>query len=583
MTDSVTEPDGDPARSPQPSGGTSRTGTQSPTAQGAILRRWRRSGDARPTWQAVVAVIAVAVISPVAFVTSSLLTPTKEVWATLMDAGLPTMMGTTVALATLVVAASTALGAALAWLLARYTFPGQRVFSWLMVLPLAIPAYVSGFVFLGLLDHPGPVQTALRAGFGDDVWFPEVRSFWLCAAVLVFAYFPYPYIMARAALKTQAASTYDAARAMGAGPLSAAVRVVLPLTRPALVIGGSMVAMETLTDFATVKYFGVPTLSEGIYRVWIGQYDREAATELAGVVMLFAVTLIVCEQWARRRARFTQQTGGQTVRPIRLRGSAAVWAVTACVTVLLVTVVVPVAQLVAWSGFGGAGVAVQGRYWEYLGNTAVVAVIAAVLCVLVGLMLGSAARLSGSPATTVLSRIATVGYAVPGPVVAIGVLAMSVGLGTLLKMLGMPWGSAFMTGTFGAVLYAYVVRFLTAAWGPIQAGLENQSPTLTSAALALGAKPTEVIRRVYWPTLRPSLAVAFVMVAVDVLKELPIIVLLRPFGFETLAMWVFQRASESQWEAAGPPALTIVAVAMIPIIWVFRSELAAESAGQEKK
>lgn len=553
------------------------------TAKGVFGRRPRRTGDARLTWKLVVALVAAATAAPILFVTSSLLTPTKEVWATLMDAGLLTMIGTTIALLVTVVVASTVMGAALAWLLGRYTFPGHRVFSWLMVLPLAIPAYVSGFVFLGLLDHPGPVQTGLRAVFGDDVWFPQVRSFGLCAAVLVFSYFPYTYFLTRAALKKQAASTYEAARAMGAGPLSAAVRVVLPLTRPTLAIGGALVAMETLTDFATVKYFGVPTLSEGIYRVWIGQYNREAATELAGVVMLFALTLILFEQFARRKARFNQQTGGQTLQPIPLRGSAAAWAVTACVTVTLITVVVPVTQLLVWSGPQGISVLSQSRYWEYVGNTTLISLVAAVLCVFVGLLLASAVRLCGRSSISRLASVATIGYAVPGPVVAIGVLAMSVGLGTVLKHAGLPWASALMTGTFAAVLYAYVVRFLTVAWGPLSASLENQSPTLTSAALALGAKPVEVIRRLYWPTLRPSLAVAFVLVAVDVLKELPIIVLLRPFGFETLAMWVFQRASESQWEAAGPPALTIVAIAMIAVIWAFRGELAAESAGQEKK
>ncbi len=308
----------------------------------------RARGETRRPWQAVVWVIAGLSTVPILLVVASLLTPSRQTWAFLVEAGLGSMVTTTVVLGAVVACGATALGAAMAWLVGCYTFRGQRWFSWLLVLPLAVPAYVSGFVYIGLLDHPGPVQAGLRRLFGDQVWFPEVRSLWLCAVVLIFAYYPYPYILARAALREQSATTYEAARALGASPLAAAWRIVLPLARPSLAAGAMVVAMETLTDFATVQYFGVTTVSVGVHQVWVGMYDREAASELAGVVMLFALAVIAAERIGRGGARFHQHQGGPPLPPMPLHGSRAKWATAAATTVLVFTFVVPVVQLFTW-------------------------------------------------------------------------------------------------------------------------------------------------------------------------------------------------------------------------------------------
>ena len=551
------------------------------TAQGA--RRLRPSG--RPRWQLVVLVVAVLVVLPVALVAVGLVRPSDQAWEVVAALGVTRMVVTTVALTTLVVAGATALGASLAWLLARHRFPGSRGFAWLMVLPLAMPAYVLGFVYVGLLDHPGPVQSTLRALSGGDVPFPPVRSLGGAVLVLVLALYPYPYLLARAALAEQSATTYEAARVLGLGPLRAARRVVLPLARPSLAAGGALVAMETLTDFATVQYFGVTTVSVGVHQVWTGLYDREAATQLAGLVLLFAVAVLAFERLGRGRRRFTQQGGsGRSLERVELAGRRRLAATAACASVLAVAFVLPVVQLVVWTLDAGtaAGGGLDPRYLGYLGNSLGMALAVAVACAVVGLALASAVRLGGGRTTAWLARLATVGYAVPGPVVAIGVLVLLAGVAAAVDRLGLPGGGLLLTGTLLGVFYAYLVRFLAPAWASLDASLDKVSPSLTSAALTLGARPAEVVRRVHLPLVRSGVGVALVLVAVDALKELPIVLLLRPFGYETLAVWVFQLASESRWEAAGLPALTIVAVAVVPVVLLFRRTLAVDDAGDAR-
>ncbi len=534
-------------------------------------------GEIRRRWQFVVWVIAAMSIVPILLVVGSLLTPTQETWAILVDAGLGSMIITTVMLGVVVSVGATALGATLAWLVGYYKFPGQRWFSWMLVLPLAVPAYVSGFVYIGLLDHPGPVQSGLRQLFGGQVPFPEVRSFWLCAVALIFAYYPYPYVLARAALREQSATTYEAARALGAGPLSAAWRVVLPLARPSLAAGAMVVAMETLTDFATVQYFGVKTMSVGIHQVWVGMYNREAASELAGLVMVFALIVIAAERLGRGGARFHQHHGGSPLPPRPLHGAQAWRATAAVTTVLTLTFVVPVVQLLLWSRPSETNVGLDARFMGYVANTATIATVVAVVCVAVGLILASAARLGGGTGTAWLARAAIVGYAVPGPVVAIGVLILLSGSVAALGAVGVDFGVNLVTGTVAGLIYAYVIRFLALAWSTLDAGLDKVSPSVTSAGLVLGVRPGTVMRRVHLPLMRPGIGVALVLVAVDTLKELPIMLLLRPFGFETLAVWVNQLASESRWDSVGPPALVIIAVALLPIVLVFRRTLAVPS------
>jgi len=546
------------------------------------VRRHRSTtayGDGRLGWRLAVWAVAALVVVPVGLVAVSILTPTTAVWSFLWHTDLPAMLVTTVSLMAAVVALTLVMGAGLAWLVGRYRFPGQPWFSWLLVLPLAVPAYVLGFVYLGLLDHPGPVQTGLRGLFGAEVWFPEIRSWPVAVVVLSLASYPYVYLLARAAVIEQTAATYEAARVLGQGPLQAARRVVLPMARPSLAAGAALVAMETLTDFATVQYFNVQTVSVAVYQVWNGMYDRVAATEIASLVLVFAIVVIALERVARGRARFHQGGGARTVEPVRLHGGKAVAATATCSLVVGVTFVVPVLQLLAWTGTTvlDTGGGLDPRYLGYLVNSLVVAGLTAAGCAALAVLVASATRLGGRVSTWRLARLATVGYAVPGPVVAIGVLAMLAAADEGLDSVGLAWGGVLVTGTLAGLVYAYVVRFLALAHNTVDASLEKVAPSMTDAALTLGARPGTVVRRVHLPLVRSGVGVALVLVTVDALKELPVVLLLRPFGFDTLAIWVYQLASESRWELAGLPALTIVAVAVLPVVLLFGRSLAIPS------
>ena len=485
--------------------------------------------------------------------------------------------GSTLALLALVVGGTLVVGGGLAWLTAAYRFPGRRAASWLLVLPLAVPGYVLGLVWSSLLSYPGPLQSGTRAVLGDDAWFPPVRTLPVAAAVLVLALYPYVYLLARAALRTQAATPYGAARTLGLGPVRAALRVVLPLARPSLAAGGLLVALEVLSDFATVQYFGVDTLSVGIYRVWRGQFDRPAATVLAVAVLLLALSLLAGERLLRRGARFSAPVRDTTpLGPVQLTGARA-WAATgACAVVLGLAVVVPVATLVTWSATTPLRSPDGSFDPTYLAAAANSALLAAQVAAVVGglaLLLVHAARVDRRRRVTGAVQATLTGYAVPGPVLAIGALLVLAGAASLLDAAGLPGGPALVGGSVSALVAVYAVRFLALGFTTVEARLEGVSPSLTSAALSLGAPPRRVLRAVHLPLARSGVAVAAVLVAVDALKELPIVLLLRPIGFDTLAVQVWQLAADSRYEMAGLPALTIVLVAALPVALLFRREL----------
>jgi iron(III) transport system permease protein len=513
--------------------------------------------------------------APVAAVAMGAIVPDTEVWRHLWATRLPEMIATTVGLLVAVAAGTFMLGTGLAWLVSAYSFPGRRALSWLLVLPLAMPSYVLGFVFLALLDFPGPVQTAWRALAGPDAWFPEVRSIPGAALVLSLALYPYVYLLARGALREQAGRTLEAARVLGLSRLRAARRVVLPLARPSIAAGLALVMMETLTDFATVQYFNVQTVSVGVYRVWRGMFDRDAAGELAAVVLLFAVAVLLIERALRGRARF-HQSGGRPhgLEAEQLTGWRA-WAATAtCAGVLLAAFGLPVLQLLAWAwqpAVRSAEPLLDPRFIGYLGNSALLAAIAAGAAVAAGLLVSHASRLSGERRVQRAAQLVTLGYAVPGPVVAVGVLLVLVALDGPVSALGLPGTRALATGTIIGVVYAYVTRFIAVGYNSVDSSFEKVPPSTTMSALTLGAVPRRVLIRVHIPLARAGIGVGLALVAIDALKELPMILLLRPFGFDTLSVWVWQLAAESRWQDAALPALVIVAAATVPVLLLFRS------------
>ena len=538
------------------------------------VRRGRRG------WTLGVTLIALLAVAPVAVIAWSLLTPSVDIWRHLWETRLPDMLTSTLALLCLVILGTLVLGGGLAWLVSGYDFPGRRALSWLLVLPLAMPGYILGFVFMSTFGFTGPIQGGLRAVFGRDVWVPEIRSVWGAALVFSLCLYPYVYLLARAAMREQATASYEVARSLGYSHLKAAWKVILPMARPSLVAGLTLVTLETLTDFATVIYFNVQTVSVGVYRVWKGMFDRDAASELASLVLLFALGLLVLERALRGKARYTQQGGGSRQLPSKKLYGARAWAATGtCLLVLTLAFFAPVAQLAAWAigqSVRGTG-AVDSRFFSYLSNSALLAVSAAGLVGLVAIAVTNARRFAGGRYVRSLSQVATAGYALPGPVIAIGVLLVLAWVDRSLNSIGIEVPGLLVTGSLAGVVYAYVVRFMALGVNGIDASLQKVPEELTLSARSLGATPARVMRQIHFPLTKTGVAVALLLVGIDALKELPMVLLLRPFGFDTLPVWVWQLAAESRWESAALPSLTIIAASLVPVALLTRSLRGSEA------
>jgi len=547
-----------------------------PVAATTPTRVRRASTHGRLGWSAFVGVVAVLVAAPVvgvlAFVSSE--------WLSTLPQRLGDMVVTTLLLMAGVGVGTLVLGVGLAWLVTAYTFPLRNVLVWLLVLPLAMPAYILGFVFLSTFDAAGPVQQWLRSATGTDLEV-SMTSLPGCIVVMSLTLYPYVYLMARAAFAEQGRTTYDAARTLGASRRRAFFKVLLPLARPSLAAGLALVMMEVLTDFATVQYFNVQTVSYGVYLVWKGSYDFASAAQLASFVMLFAVAVLAGERLMRGRARFTQRGGrGTGILPVRLPVAKGLLATLACLLALACSFFVPIIRLAGWAleptSVHGQSV-LSPAFLQALTNSLVVATIAALTCVLLALLIGHALRLGGGRPVRGAAQLTTYGYAVPGVVIAMGTLLLFKYLDDALEAVGVPGGTGLVaTGSLVAILFAYAVRFLGPAYQAVDASYSKLSTSITQSALSLGAGPMRVLRRVHAPLVRPGVAVALVLVAIDAIKELPLVMMLRPINFTTVSVWVFQLAKENLWGLAALPALIIVALAVIPVFLLFRQVRSAD-------
>lgn len=517
--------------------------------------------------------IVLMVILPVVAVASGLINPTPEIWRHLWQTLLPEMLLNTALLLLGVGAGTFILGACLAWLVTAYRFPGQPVFEWLHLLPLAIPTYVMGFVYMSVFDFAGPVQSLLRHWLGSADWFPEIRSGGGAVLVMTLALYPYVYMLAKAGYRGLSASAFETARIMGCGSTDFFFRIALPLARPAIAGGLALALMEALADFATVRFFNFPTLSEGVIRVWHGMMDLGAASELASLLAVFALAVILSEKALRGRSRYYQPGGKAPGMPgIRLVGWRK-WAATAlCTLVTAAAFGLPMLQLIWWAA-GEISVMSMGTALVYSGlilNSLMLSGLAALFAVMAALILASSVRLSGGKVAALFARVATTGYAVPGAVIAVGILLTTASLDHAANRL---WagltGAApglILTGSLAGLVYGYVVRFMAVAYNSVDAGLEKIKPDITLAAKVLRAGPWRILWRIHLPLLAPSVFAGSALVFVDVMKELPITVMLRPFGYDTLAVWVWQMAAESVWTGAALPAIIIVLSGLIPVI-----------------
>jgi len=521
--------------------------------------------------------IAGAIILPVAVVLSALLTPTHSVWEHLWATLLPEITRNTIVLLLGVGVGTLILGTGLAWLTVAYRFPGQRVFDWLLFLPMAAPAYILGFVYMATFDFAGPVQSALRSWFGSDIWFPEIRSGGGAVLVMTLVLYPYVYLLARAAFQEQSGDTFEAARAMGHSRLGSFFRLALPLARPSIAAGLTLALMEALTDFATVRFFNFPTLSDGVIRVWSGMMDLRAATELAGLLILFSLAVILLERRLRGRARYFQVASRSPgVGRVSLSGRKGWAAAGVCGLVLAVAFFLPVTQLALW---GISEVAIQPpgvltMYARLAGNSLILSGLAAGVAIVLAMILAYGVRIGGGRLAHFTARLATMGYAIPGVVIAVGVLMpLSVFDHAVNDLVESWWGvtpGLLLTGSVVGLIYAYVVRFMAVAYNSVESSLDKVTPNITMVARTLGATSRSLLWRIHLPLIAPGLLAGAILVFVDVMKELPITMMLRPFGYDTLAIWVWQMAAESLWAGAALPALAIVAVGILPVILLMR-------------
>jgi len=533
----------------------------------------------RPNTAVVLATALAALIAlPLLGLLANLFSPgASEAWSHLAGTVLPGYVRTSVALVALVGFGAATIGAGTAWLTAAYRFPGSRVLSWALVLPLAVPAYVIAYAYTDLLQFSGPVQGWIRATWAlraGEYWFPDIRSLGGAAVVFALVLAPYVYLPVRAAFLEMPANLGEAARLAGARPLAAFFRIDLPLAWPAVAGGVALVMMETLADYGAVSYFAVDTFTAGIYRAWLGLGDRAAAAQLALVLLGFVIAILGIERSVRGARRFSGGRASAPRRPQMLHGWRAWAAMTACALPVALGFLLPVIVLaqLAWNE-------AEGYSWTRFQAMALasfqVAAMASVITVTLALALLHAARTTRHPWLGGVNRLAAYGYAVPGAVLAIGILIPLARFDNWFadvaqSMFG--WNPGLLlTGTVVALVYAYVVRFLAVGLNTVESGFARITPHMDEVARSLGCGPWALARRVHVPLLSRSLAVAALLVFVDALKELPATLALRPFNFDTFATQAYHLAKDERLGEAALPSLAIVAVALLPVLLTTRA------------
>ncbi len=521
---------------------------------------------------------AALILLPILAVIASVFGSTGDTWLHLARTALGFYVLNTSLLVAGVAVGVISIGVLSAWLVTAYRFPGQRVLEWALVLPLAMPAYVMAYAYTDWLQFTGPVQGLLRAATGwqaREYWFPEIRSLGGAALLLSFVLYPYVYLLARTAFLDVSRSALEAGRLAGLSAWGSFWRVALPIARPAIAAGAALALMETLADFGTVSYFALEVFTTGIFKAWMSMGDPVAAGQLSVCLLVFVALVLALERASRGRAGYAAALG-KASRSQRLSGLPAALAFAACALPVLIGFVLPAFLLLqlVWSDFRAPGFHLSGRVAALIGNSFILAGIAAAAGVLLATAMAYAARLSRGRLVALANRAAALGYAIPGAVIAVGVL---VPLGRLDNWIAGGMESAFgvkpgllLTGTIVALVYAYLVRFLAVALQTVEAGLAKVTPRMDDAARSLGATPTETLARVHAPLLASSLASAALLLFVDVMKELPATFALRPFNFDTLAIEAYNLAKDERLSEAAVPSLVIVAIGLVPVLIVVK-------------
>ena len=540
-----------------------------------ILRRGRAS-----PWSLAALLIAALVLLPILSVIWIAFNPSENIWPHLLATTLPRYLANTLILMAGVGVLTGMVGTGAAWLITMYRFPGSRHLAWMLLLPLAIPAYVGAYALVDFLEYAGPVQSELRALFGwqsaRDYWFPEIRSRTAAVIVLSAALYPYVYLLARTAFCEQSGNTYEAARALGAGPWGRFLRLGLPLARPAIAAGIAIAMMETVSDFGTVDYFAVQTLTTGIFTTWLESNNAGGAAQIAGVVLLLVLVLVGIERGSRRNRRFHNAARDpRPVRAVTLTGWRGWLAAALCFFPFLIGFALPGGVILSHA-LENAGRWRDPGLIRALLNTIWVGGWAAVLTMLAALVLVYGVRLSRARLPRLLLPLTTLGYAAPGAVLAVGVLiplaALDNRLADLVLMLTGSDPGLLLTGTTFAIIYAYFVRFFAIAQGATDAAMARIPPSLPMAARSLGRTSGQTLREIHLPLIRGSVLTGLLLVFVDCVKELPATLLLRPFNFNTLATRVYDSASLENIGEAAPAAVLVILVGLGAVILLMRRQ-----------
>ena len=543
-------------------------------------------------WQIAALLIAALVLLPVGAIVYIAFTPSADLWGQLLRTVLPGSLRTTLLLMLGVGVITTVAGVGTAWLVTMCNFPGRKIMDWALLVPLAVPTYIVAFAYIEVLDYTGPVQSTIRSLFGfqtsRDYWFPEIRSLGGAIFVMGAVLYPYVYLTTRASFLIQSASTLDVSRTLGASPYGLFFRIALPLARPAIAIGVSLALMECLNDIGAVTFFGVRTLTFSVYDVWLNRSSLGGAAQLALAMLAMVLLLLWLERLGRRKQRFDSSSGSKQRAPTRfdLKGAQAGIALFLCVIPVLFGFFVPGLMLADRASRRLDALLSEG-FLLTIWNSFSLAAAAALITVAISVALAYALRLNSRGPLKAAVRLASIGYAIPGTVLAIGILIPLANFDNFLDARMEAWfgikTGLLLLGSGTGLVYAYVVRFLAVSYGQVEGGFGKISPHFDMAARTLGRNTGQTLTQIHLPILKPVLLSAALLSFVDCMKELPATILLRPFNFETLATTVFEAASREAFEEAALPSLAIVLVGLIPVIYLARSSASSFRTKQSKR
>ncbi|MEM7241436.1 MAG: iron ABC transporter permease [Pseudomonadota bacterium] len=530
-------------------------------------------------WDLGLLCIVSIVLFPIVTVFWIATNPTENIWPHLLATSLPRYLFNSVTLMGCVALFAIIIGVGTAWCVSRFTFPGRGVFQWALFLPLAVPSYIGAYAFVDFWEYAGPVQTTLRQNFGwsngRDYWFFEPRSLTTAIIVIGLSLYPYVFMLARSAFQDQSSRVIEVAQALGASPMKRFWKVALPLARPAIAVGAALVMMESLNEFGAVEYFAVQTLTTGIFTVWLEANNLGGAAQIASVMLLIVAVLVVWERLSRSRMRVDQKYNmAQFADQKALMGYRAWLATLFCALPIFFGFLLPV-TIMARHALGVDEVFQIRAFWQASVNSVWVAGIAGVLIVSAALLVTFAAQLRPSGLRRQLTQFSMLGYAIPGAILAIGVLTPLAYLdGKFADFVETQFGVDFgliLTGSSAGIILAYMIRFFALGVGTLSSALNRISPNVLNSARALGKRPKGVLTRVHIPMIRGPILIACLLVFVDAIKELPATLLLRPFGFETLSTLIYNSASREDIEGASLASLVVIMISMIAVLFVARA------------